>query len=123
MHLNGHDSSKNVTVEDSRYPPIKEEKSRQRPTLEHRTEISRSKSGAEGERAQARNSGPRGLHPYTETMGMFYQELTKASWPGSEKAWVKTGLAEHSGQGGLLRPQEQWQRVFDSTRPIGFVGA
>ena len=26
------------------------------------------------------------------------QELTKASWPGSERAWDKTGLAEHSGQ-------------------------
>ncbi|KAM7325908.1 hypothetical protein ACRRTK_014386 [Alexandromys fortis] len=58
----------------------------------------KSKSGAEGERAQTRNSGPRGVHPHTETMGMFYRELTKALWPGAEKAWDKTGLAEHSGQ-------------------------
>ncbi|XP_057626094.1 histone deacetylase 11 isoform X2 [Chionomys nivalis] len=71
---------------------------RQRPTLEHWTEVSRSKGGAEGERARARNSGPRGVHPYTEAMGMFYRELTKANWPGSEKAWDKTGLAEHIGQ-------------------------
>ena len=62
------------------------------------TEISRSKSGAEGERAKAGSSGPRGVHPHTETVGMFCRELTKASWPGSKKAWVKTGLAEHSGQ-------------------------
>ncbi|XP_050001669.1 acyl-CoA desaturase 3 isoform X2 [Alexandromys fortis] len=75
-----------------------ERRQRQRPTLEHRTEISRSKSGAEGERARARNLGPRGVHPYTETRGMFYWELTKASWPGSEKAWDKTSLTEHSGQ-------------------------
>ena len=27
---------------------------------------------------------------------MFYWELTKASWPGSENAWDKTRLAEHS---------------------------
>ena len=66
--------------------------------MEHRTETPRSKSGAQGERARARNSGPQGVHPHTKTMGMFYQELTKASWPGSEKACDKTGLAEHSGQ-------------------------
>ena len=29
---------------------------------------------------------------------VFLSANTKASWPGSEKAWVETSLAEHSGQ-------------------------
>ena len=42
---------------------------------------------------------------------------------GLKKARDKTSLTEHSGQGGLLRTQEQWQWVFDPTARIGFVGA
>ncbi|KAM7326372.1 hypothetical protein ACRRTK_014850 [Alexandromys fortis] len=39
-----------------------------------------------------------GVHPPTETVGLIYWELTKASWTVTEKAWDKTGLSDHGEQ-------------------------
>ncbi|KAH0513430.1 Nuclease-sensitive element-binding protein 1 [Microtus ochrogaster] len=47
-------------------------------------------------------------------MGMYYRELTKASRPGSEKAWDKTGLAEHN-----LSQMEKWLGSF-CTNPSAY---